>query len=160
MQSSTIRRALEIDPGFERAQRGLEGAQALSVDAKKSISPFGRLVDAATVGPKTAPRVERQITDTERAQDRMTVFNLLTDVSESGNVFLKDVREKFEPALTALSRSLSHSLEGVSGLPRDYRHFLSSFKEIHESRRALKRFVLQLRAHEEMMNTPGPSRPK
>jgi tetratricopeptide (TPR) repeat protein len=154
------KKALEIDPGFERAQRGLESAQALSVDAKKSASPFGRLVDAAAVGPKAAPRAERQITEMERAQDRMTVSNLLTDVSESANVLLKEVREKFEPALTALSRSLSHSVEGMSALPRDYRNFLSTFKDAHESRRALNRVVLELRAHEEMMSRPGPPRVK
>jgi tetratricopeptide (TPR) repeat protein len=154
------KKALDIDPGFERAQRGLEQAQTLSVDAKKSISPFGRLVDAAAVGPKTAPKVERQITDLERAQDRMTVFHLLTDVGESANLFLKNVREEFEPALVALTRSLSQSVEGLSGLPRDYRQFLSTFKEAHESQRALKRLVLELRAHEEMMNTPELPRAK
>jgi tetratricopeptide (TPR) repeat protein len=154
------KKALEIDPTFERAQRGLESAQELSTDAKKSVSPFGRLVDASAIGPKSAPRVERQITDTERAQDRMTVYNILSDVGESANLFLQDVRGKFEPALTVLSRALSHSNEGITGLPRDYRNFLSSFKDAHESRRALKRFALQLRAHEEMMNTPEPPRAK
>jgi tetratricopeptide (TPR) repeat protein len=154
------KRALDIDPNFERAQRGLESAQSLSIDSKKAVSPFGRLVDAAAVGAKTAPRMERQISDVERAQDRVTVSNLLIDVGESASVFLKDVREKFEPALLGLSRSLSYSAEGIGSLPRDYRQFLSSFKEAHESRRALRRLVLQLRAHEEMMNTPEPPRPK
>jgi tetratricopeptide (TPR) repeat protein len=151
-------KALEIDPGFERAQRGLESVRALNVDAKKSVSPFGRLVDTNTLGPKTAPRVERQFTDTERAQDRMTVFNLVTDVGESANIFLKNVHEGFEPALMALSRTLSQSIEGMSTLPRDYRTYLSAFKETHESHRVLKRTVLQLRGHEEMMNTPEPPR--
>jgi tetratricopeptide (TPR) repeat protein len=148
------KKALEIDPSFERAQRGLESAQTMSVDAKKSVSPFGRLVNAASVGAKTAPRVERHISDVERAQDRVTVFNVLNDVGESANVLLKAVREQFEPALLELTRTLSHSRDGISGLPRDYRQFVSAFKEAHESRRALKRCMLELRAHEEMMNTP------
>jgi tetratricopeptide (TPR) repeat protein len=148
------KKALEIDPTFERAQRGLEHAQTLSVDAKKSVSPFGRLVDASAVGPKTAPKVERQISDLERAQDRMIIFNLLNDVGDSANVLLKSLREEFEPALATLSRSLSQSSEGVAGLPRDYRQFLTTFKEAHEARRTLKRLVIELRAHEEMMNTP------
>jgi tetratricopeptide (TPR) repeat protein len=148
------KKALEIDPEFERAKRGLEHAQTLSVDAKKSVSPFGRLVDATAVGPKTAPKVERQISDLERAQDRMTIFNLLNDVGESASVFLKSVQEGFEPALGTLTRSISQSSDVISGLPRDYRQFLTTFKEAHEARRALKRLVLELRAHEEMMNTP------
>jgi tetratricopeptide (TPR) repeat protein len=154
------RKALEIDPNFERAQRGLEHAKTLSTDAKNSVSPFGRLVDASAMGPKTAPKVERQMSDLERAQDRMTIFNLLNDVGESANFFLKSLREEFEPALATLSRDLSQSTEGITGLPRDYRQFLTTFKEAHESRRALKRLALQLRAHEEMMNTPDVPRRK
>ena len=65
----------------------------------------------------------------------MTVFNMLNDAGEAANVFLKDVREKLEPALVALTRTISHSREGISGLPRDYRNFLSSFKDAHDSRR-------------------------
>lgn len=148
------KKALEIDPNFERAQRGLEHAQTLKTDANKAVSPFGRLVDASAVGPKAAPKVERKISDLERAQDRMTIFNLLNDVGDSANILLKNLREEFEPALTTLSRSLSQSREGISGLPRDYRQFLTTFKEAHEARRTLKRFALELRAHEEMMNTP------
>lgn len=153
-------KALEIDPEFERAKRGLENARSLSDQAKKTVSPFGRLVDPKVLGPKAAPRVERRMTDLERAQDRMTVFNLLTDTAESANVLLKLIRDQFEPAIMALGRTLSDSIEGPTTLTRDYRTYLAAFKNAHEGRRALKRTVLQLRAHEEMMNTPDPSRPK
>ena len=149
-------KALEIDPKFERAQRGLEYVRELSNNAKKSVSPFGRLVDPNALGPKTAPRVERQFTDVERAQDRMTVFHVVSDVGEHANLFLKRVREEFEPALMAISRTLSQPMEGFSSLPRDYRLYLSTFKDAHESSRTLKRSALELRAHEEMMNTPQP----
>ena len=44
------KKALEINPEFERAQRGLEAAQEMSSQAKKSISPFGRLVDPHRAG--------------------------------------------------------------------------------------------------------------
>jgi tetratricopeptide (TPR) repeat protein len=149
-------KALQIDPAFERARRGLENAQAMSAQAKKSISPFGRLVDAKALGPKAAPRMERQIDDVQRAQDRMTVFGLLTDISESANVLLKVLREQFEPALLAIGRTLSEAGEGPSTLSRDYRAYLTGFKAAHDARRSLKRSVLELRAHEEMMNTPDP----
>jgi tetratricopeptide (TPR) repeat protein len=147
-------KALEINPEFERAQRGLEAAQNLSSQAKNSVSPFGRLVDRNALGAKSAPRVERRINDVERAQDRMTVFTVLSEVSDSANLLLKQIHELFEPALLTLARTLSERIDGPSSLSRDYRIYLTAFKQVHESRRALKRSVSALRAHEEMMNTP------
>ena len=100
------KKALEINPEFERAQRGLEAAQEMSSQAKKSISPFGRLVDPHAIGAKSAPRVERRMNDLERAQDRMTVFNVLSEVDDAANLLLKQVKEAFDPALLTLARTL------------------------------------------------------
>jgi tetratricopeptide (TPR) repeat protein len=150
------KKALEINPDFERAKRGLEAAQEMSSDAKKSVSPFGRLVDPNALGAKTAPRVERQLTEVERAEDRMTVFNVLGEVNDSANVLLKHVNEIFEPSLLLLGRTISERMDGPTSIARDYRTFLTAFKQVYESRRALKRGVAALRAHEEMMNTPDP----
>lgn len=135
-------------------QRGLEAAQEMSTQAKKSISPFGRLVDPNAIGAKSAPRVERRMNDTERAQDRMTVFNVLSEVDDAANLLLKQLKESFDPALLTLARTLSERMDGPSTISRDYRVYLMAFKQVYESRRALKRAVAALRAHEEMMNTP------
>jgi tetratricopeptide (TPR) repeat protein len=148
------KKALEINPEFERAQRGLEAAQEMSSQAKKSISPFGRLVDPNAIGAKSAPRVERRMNDAERAQDRMTVFSVLSEVDDAANLLLKQLKESFDPALLTLARTLSERMDGPSTISRDYRVYLMAFKQVYESRRALKRAVAALRAHEEMMNTP------
>jgi tetratricopeptide (TPR) repeat protein len=147
-------KAIEINPDFERAKRGLEAAQNMSTQAKKSVSPFGRLVDPNAIGAKTAPRVERRMNDMERAQDRMTVFNILSEVDDAANLLLKQVNEVFEPALLTVGRTLSERIDGPTTIARDYRVYLMAFKQVYESRRALKRLVAELRAHEEMMNTP------
>jgi tetratricopeptide (TPR) repeat protein len=149
-------KALEINPEFERARRGLESAQELSSQAKNAVSPFGRLVDRNALGAKSAPRVERRMNDVERAQDRMTVFSVLSDVDDSANTLLKQVHELFEPALLTMGRTLSERIDGPSTIARDFRVYLTAFKQVYESRRALKRSVAALRAHEEMMNTPDP----
>jgi tetratricopeptide (TPR) repeat protein len=148
------KKALEINPEFERAQRGLEAAQEMSVQAKKSVSPFGRLVDPNAIGAKTAPRVERRMSDIERAQDRMTVFNVLTEIDDAANLLLKQVKEVLEPAMLTMTRTISERTDGPTTIARDYRTYLTAFKQVYESRRALKRVVAALRAHEEMMNTP------
>ena len=93
------------------------------------VSPFGRLVDTKSLGPKAAPRVERRITDVERAQDRMTVYRLLEDVGDAANVCLKQLREDFEPALMAMARTLFQQIEGPSTLPRDYRAYVVAVKQ-------------------------------
>jgi tetratricopeptide (TPR) repeat protein len=147
-------KALEINPEFERARRGLEEAQSMSTQAKKSVSPFGRLVDPNALGAKTAPRVERRMNDMERAQDRMTVFNVLSEVDDAANLLLKQMTEVFEPSLLTLGRTVSERIDGPSTISRDYRVYLMAFKQVYESRRALKRAIAELRAHEEMMNTP------
>ncbi len=148
------KKALEINPDFERAQRGLESAQSMSTQAKKSVSPFGRLVDPNAIGAKSAPRVERRMNDLERAQDRMTVYNVLSEVDDSANLLLKQLKEIFDPALLTMARTLSERMDGPSTISRDFRAYLTGFKQVYESRRALKRAVAGLRAHEEMMNTP------
>ncbi|HET6327120.1 MAG TPA: tetratricopeptide repeat protein [Planctomycetaceae bacterium] len=147
-------KALEINPEFERARRGLESAQELSTQAKNAVSPFGRLVDKNAIGAKSAPRAVRHMNDAERAEDRMTAYNVLSQVDDAANLLLKQVREAFEPALLTLGRTLSERIDGPSTISRDYRTYITAFKQIYESRRALKRSVAALRAHEEMMNTP------
>ncbi len=147
-------KALEINPEFERARRGLESAQQLSTQAKNAVSPFGRLVDKNAIGAKSAPRVERRMNDAERAEDRVIVFNVLSEVDDSANLLLKQVRELFEPALLTMGRTLSERMDGPSTISRDFRAYLTAFKQVDQARRALKRSVAALRAHEEMMNTP------
>jgi tetratricopeptide (TPR) repeat protein len=149
-------KALDVDPSFERARRGLENAQQLILEAKKTISPFGRLVDAKALAPKATPRLERRFTDTERTNDRMTVYKLLVDVGDAANSLLKKLREDFEPELAALARTISQRVEGPSSLPRDYRAYLEGCKVVVETGRKLKQSVLQLGEHEELMTRPSP----
>jgi hypothetical protein len=89
----------------------------------------------------------------------MTVFSALSEVDDAANLLLKQMSEVFEPSLLTLGRTLSERIDGPSTISRDYRVYLMAFKQIYESRRALKRAVAELRAHEEMMNTPDLPRP-
>jgi len=147
-------KALEIDPNFERAKRGLERAREASDEARKAVSPFGRLVDAETRGAKATPRMERELTDLERFQDRATVFNHALQIEDATNNFLKQFREEYETALTNLDRSVAQGPEGPRSLPKSYRDFVAALKRSIDLRQALKRTILELRAHEETMNTP------
>jgi len=147
-------KALEIDPNFERAKRGLERARQSSDVARKAVSPFGRLVDVEAHGAKAAPRMERELTDLERFQDRTAVYELAMAVQDAANSFLKQFREDFEVCLAGLNRAVAQGPEGPRSIPRCYREYVAALKKSVDLRQALKRAILELRAHEERMNTP------
>ena len=79
------------------------------------------VTDRNALGAKSAPRVERRMNDVERAQDRMTVFSVLSDVDDSANTLLKQVNELFEPALLTMGRTTSERIDGPSTISRDFR---------------------------------------
>lgn len=146
-------KALEIDPNFERAKRGLEHARQASEQSRTAVSPFGRLVDKDAHGAKSA-HVHRQLTDLERYQDRARMYELAMQIEEALNIFLKQTREEFEAALTGLNRAVAQGTEGPRSLSKCSRDFIAAFKRSIDLRKNLRRTVLELRAHEEQMNTP------
>jgi tetratricopeptide (TPR) repeat protein len=130
MQQAIIHynKALEIDPNFERAKRGLEKTRQASEDSRKAVSPFGRLVDVDAHGAKAAPRVERELTDLERYQDRAAMFEHAMEIQDAANLFLKHVREDFDTCLTALNRMVAQGSEGPSLLMNTYRDYVAALK--------------------------------
>lgn len=147
-------KALEIDPNFERAKRGLEHARQQSDEMRHQVSPFGRLVDKAAYGGKATPRVERQLTDLERYEDRARMYELSMQIDEAANMFLKQTREELEVTLMGVNRAVAQGPEGPRSLSKCYRDFIAAYKRNLDLRKNLKRAVLELRAHEEKMNTP------
>ncbi|MGE3315226.1 MAG: tetratricopeptide repeat protein, partial [Planctomycetaceae bacterium] len=147
-------KALEINPEFDRAKRGLEQARQASDQLKHAVSPFGRLVDKDAAGAKTAPRVDRQLNDLERHQDRTRVYELATQIDEAANILLKQTREDLETSLTLLNRAVAQGPEGPRSLSKCHHDFIAAFKRNVDLRKSLKRTVLELRAHEEKMNAP------
>jgi len=148
------KKALEISPEFERAVRGLAQAEHSLADSKKAISPFGRLVDTQTAGAKGPSQLKRELTETERLSDRQTVYAISSEVKSHSRELLQLVRENLEPALLALDRAVSSGTEGTAVLPRVVGDYQAAVKSCAESRRRLKRKMLELRAHEELINAP------
>jgi len=155
-----FKQALEIDPDFERAKRGLEIAQQAIQQAKSAISPFGRLVDQNSLGPKSVAKVERQLNDTERMKDRQRTYRLVTEIKSQAKAFLQQLTAEFEPQLTELSRAAADGQTAPAALNKAIGSYQAALKQSADLRRALKQSLLELRAHEEFMNTPPVRAPK
>ncbi len=150
-----FKEALKIDPNFERAQRGLETAEAATRQAKYAISPFGRLVDEKRIGAKAVPQLERELTDTERLKDRQTVHGLIVAIEPATREFLDYLRDTFEPALASLGRASAHGKEAPIVMSEALVDYQTAVKKLSQLRQQLKRKLLELRAHEELINTPS-----
>ena len=148
------KQALELRPGFDRARRGLEHVQQALKQAKQAISPFGRLVTSAAPRPRATPVVERQLTDDERLADRKAVHSLAHDIETAAKALFKVLQTEFEPSLLALNRCVAQPDESPSVISEAYDDYHNALIRTNELRRRLKRKILELRAHEELMNTP------
>lgn len=149
------RKALEIKPDFKRAAAGLARAEGKAADAKKAIKPFGRLVDEGTYKRPADNSFAREMSEGERVQDRETVYTLGQQIETAAMTLLHQLRNDFEPHLVSLSRSVAQADDAPLLVAKAYEQFLHSLEEIVRLRRELKRRVLELRAHEEMIFAPS-----
>ncbi len=146
-------KALELNPDFEKARIGLENALTLQEEAKQSVSPFGRLVDTSHAA-KAVITTERELSVEERHDDRKKVRELSKKsevVSKSLVAFLK---KEFEPSVLKLNRSVAEMTETPWQLTEAEEDFRATVRQLALLRKQLKRKMLELLAHEEIMHTP------
>lgn len=146
-------KALEIDPQFESAQRGLATAEHESVEAKKAISPFGRLVEHGKLRPKAAGP-QRELSDSERIDDRSKIHALTAEIDVAAKQFLTHLRETLDKRINVLDRAIAQESEAPSALVKAHEAFAEAVTDSAELRRAFKRKLLELRSHEELINAP------
>src|SRR5258705_431818 len=88
-------RVTRLDPRRERAQRGLERAEAELDATKKKTTPFGRLVNPdgapAAHGETTIP--SRTLSDEERQADRHTLHDVMTQVESDIDELLETLSD-------------------------------------------------------------------
>src|SRR5262249_40778375 len=106
------RTALEIRPGFSRAQRGLEAAQEAAVAAKDAVSPFGRLVDKDAPNRGAAAAFSRKMSDEERSHDRHAISQMCPGLDAAAAALNQHLKEDLERILLLLSRSVAQGKEG------------------------------------------------
>jgi tetratricopeptide (TPR) repeat protein len=146
--------ALAIKPDFKAAQRGLERAKGDQDKVKQSMNPFGRLVDESMVQGTALPQTDRELTDVERLRDRSTIYKLTQNIESASTALVDFLKTDLEKVLSSLNRSIAQESVSPGSISRAYEDFQSAITRCTNLRRALKRKMLELRAHEELMCTP------
>lgn len=154
---SHYRLALEIDPDFDRARRGIEHADHEAQTARNAVSPFGRLVDERTAGRGVASTVTRNMTEGERHEDRMRLCGLCPEIEIAAKQLETNIRVDLERHLLGMNRAMAQGEEGRAELLHSTENFRIAVGRFVELRRALKRKLLELRAHEELVCMPSVS---
>jgi tetratricopeptide (TPR) repeat protein len=146
--------ALKINPEFRAAQRGLERAKDEQDKAKQAINPFGRLVDESMVQGGSRPLTNRELTDVERLKDRSTINKLTQSIDLAATALVEFLKHDLEKVLSSLNRSIAQEAVSPGSISRAYEDYQSALTRCNSLRRALKRKMLELRAHEELICTP------
>ncbi len=148
------RKALEIDPGFERARRGLAKADSAIAQARESISPFGRLVNAPTPKGAQEAQTARQLTQEERDEDRATVLRLTTELGDAAKELVDCLRNELDRHALQLNRTISQGDDSSSQAYDAHTRFRRALAHFQEVRGTMTRSMQQLRRHEEQMRSP------
>ncbi len=146
--------ALAIKPDFLSAKRGLERAKEEQDKTRQAANPFGRLVDESMVQGVARPQTERALTDAERLKDRATIFKLTEGIETATSALVYFLRNDMDKVLSALNRSIAQESVSPGSISRAYEDYQATLTRCTNLRRAVKRKMLELRAHEELMCTP------
>ncbi len=149
-----FKKALELKPNFEKARNGLEVAEAQFQQNKKSINPFGRLVDANAQSSKAAPIVARELNEQERFEERALVKQFAEEIERLAKACLEYLKQKLEPAVMDVERATAQGADAAFTLSEASENFREAVNQWGALRRSLKRKVRELQAHEEFITTP------
>lgn len=149
-----FKKALELKPNFEKARSGLENAEAKFLQNKKSINPFGRLVDANAQVANSNPAAGRELNEQERFDERALVKQIAEEIERLAKACLEYLKQKLEPAVMEVERATAQGADAAFTLPEASENFREAVNQWGALRRSLKRKVLELRAHEEFLATP------
>ena len=154
MAIMNYKKAIEIRPDFEKARKGLEKAERANNQARMAINPFGRLVDTETHQVNSGPVVSREMSDAERYEDRYAIKQITDEIERISKENLEFLRQTLEPAILDLQRTMSEGSKAQVPLIDVADTYEAATRNWLDLRKALKRKILELRAHEELVNAP------
>lgn len=152
LAAMSFRKALEIRPDFEKARLSLGRSEKLMESARKAISPFGRL--APPPSQVAAPASTRELTEQERLEDRRKIRQLAEQIEHLSDLAITYLRDELEPRLIGVQKLVAGGGGRDLALNRAGEEFREAVEEWAKLRRQLRRKVIELRAHEELIATP------
>ncbi|QDV51084.1 tetratricopeptide repeat protein [Gimesia fumaroli] len=152
---SSFTRSLEISPQFKKALNALKKLDIESTKEKENFNPFGRLVDETSLRKKDTSISTKQLSTEERQKDRVEIHQLCEEIKEVALSMVEDLKKGFTPNLLNLNRCISQGEKHYSELAEANESFLKTVKTLNDMRKLLRHRVLELRAHEELINSIG-----
>ncbi|MEX0724753.1 MAG: tetratricopeptide repeat protein [Planctomycetaceae bacterium] len=159
LATTNFEKALEIRPDFERAKRGLAKVHEVAAQARKLSNPFGRLVVDGPSTQLSAKKLERELTDEERFRDRMALHGIANEIIHEAAQWLELLKERLDHDLAGLHRIITDDEPSPFVLNKAHIAARQSIELNQALRKNLKRKLLELRAHEELILTATLPRP-
>ncbi|MEI8017526.1 MAG: tetratricopeptide repeat protein [Schlesneria sp.] len=149
-----FKKAIESQPDLEKAHLGLRKAEAASNQPKKDFNPFGPLVQTQSQQVTSPVTMARELSDAERYDDRQEVKHLADEIERLSKEGLEFLRKTLEPAILELQRTMAEGSKAHVPLVDVAEVYQTATNQWVEHRKSVKRKVLELRAHEELINAP------
>lgn len=142
-------RALQLKANLPRAQHGLMLARQRIDDAKKAISPFGRLVDEKEVARKAvmAEVQFRELSPQERFEDRRDVHRLAKESEQCSVALFNQLKNELSPAILHLSKLVSNEKDPATW-GDSFEHLELSLDRFRKFSEITFRKTDELRTHE------------
>ncbi|QDT42943.1 TPR repeat-containing protein YrrB [Gimesia alba] len=152
---SSFSRTLELSPHFKKAINALKKLDIETTKEKQNFNPFGRLVDETSLRKKDTSISTKQLSVEERLKDRGEIHQLCEEIKEVSSSIVDDLKKGFTPNLLNLNRCISQGEKHYSELAEANENFQKTVKTLSDMRKLLRHRVLELRAHEELINSIG-----
>jgi tetratricopeptide (TPR) repeat protein len=154
LAATNFKKALELKPNWEQAQTGLGQIETQQAEAKAQTSPFGRLVKTQAQTNKAVQTFTRELSDAERWEDRQEVHQISSEMQALSQQVLEFLQKQYEPVILGVQRIVADGdLQSAA-----FMKAVTALEEVcfrwSELRQQHKRKAIELRAHEELINTP------
>jgi tetratricopeptide (TPR) repeat protein len=146
------RQALELRPNWEKAARGLEGAEAAQEQAEEQVAGGPETPHPQTAEPTTAPGSAASRLDPERQIDPQfhgallsTLHKATIDSENQGRNFLKILESEIEPAIKELSSCLLYPDSSATELDHCVQKFETAVANMRTAQSSLQTSMHRVR---------------
>lgn len=145
--------ALQIRPEFPAALRGLAKADATNSEMRHLSGAFGRLVGEGDQSG-VIDSIRRELSEGERFTDRKSVYEKSVAAERAATELADYCKRHMEDGLSALVKGTAVAATSTRTLSIAHDGMQEIRKNVDSLRQELRRRMLEMRAHEELMNSP------
>ncbi len=137
---------LKINPNSKKAKALLEQAQGTQKNARKSASPFGRLVDEDDLSRNLRSKDRRILNEVQRDEEREMVQALTKRIRQQAKGLAPLLEDDVHDVLHQLQIALIQS-ENRFANPDTHRRFVKTIRQLKELRTVVADGFAELKSH-------------